>query len=104
MKARSATASAVGVDVSGSVGKMALTNDGVVDDVGGDGDNKPDEDKRIQINMVKPTKHLNLPPLKVVVMLATLKINTFQNLFTEAACIQISGRKFPVQIFYAKEA
>jgi len=103
MKARSAAAAAAAA-VGGSVGKMVLPSDGDGDIVGGDGENKPDEDERIQIEMAKLAQTLNLPPLKVVVMSATLEIDTFQKFFTDAACIQIPGRQFPVQILYAKEA
>jgi len=62
-----------------------------------------DEDERIQTDMAKLAHQLNLPPLKVVVMSATLEIDTFQNFFPDAATIQIPGRQFPVQILYAKE-
>ena len=54
--------------------------------------------------MAKPAKILNLPLLKVVVISATLKIDAFKTFFTDAAYIRIPGRKFPVQILYAKEA
>ena len=91
MKVRSAADSASPASsniggVSNSVGKMILPGDWDGDDFSGDGENKSDEDKQIQINMVKPTQTLNLPPLKIVVMPATLKINTFQKT-TNAACI-----------------
>lgn len=44
-----------------------------------------------------------LPPLKVVVMSATLDVQTFENFFEGAEKIQIPGRLFPVQIVYTKE-
>ena len=74
------------------------------DDAGADcGENKPDQDERILADMAKLAQRLNLPPLKVVVMSATLEIDTFQNFFADAACIQIPGRQFPVQVLYTKE-
>jgi HrpA-like RNA helicase len=42
-------------------------------------------------------------PLKVVVMSATLEVETFKNFFPGAATIQIPGRQYPVQILYTKE-
>ena len=52
MKAKSAAASAIG-GVSDSVGNMTLPSDGGGDDVGDNGENKPNEDKKIQIDMAK---------------------------------------------------
>ena len=47
LKARSAAASTVGGGVSGIIGKIVLRSDGDGDDIGGNDENKPDEDKRI---------------------------------------------------------
>ncbi|CAB9524117.1 splicing factor ATP-dependent RNA helicase [Seminavis robusta] len=48
-------------------------------------------------------KAKNLPPLKVVVMSATLDIETFLAFFQGAETIKIPGRQYPVQIIYTKE-
>ena len=47
---------------------------------------------------------LGLPPLKVVVMSATLDIETFQTFFPQAKVIQIPGRQYPVQVVYNKDS
>ena len=45
-----------------------------------------------------------MPPLKVVVMSATLDVETFEKFFEDGADkIRIPGRQFPVQILYTKE-
>ena len=52
----------------------------------------------------RPDKRKTLPPLKVVVMSATLDVETFEKFFDEGADkIKIPGRQFPVQILYTKE-
>mmetsp|Transcript_41532 Transcript_41532/g.99520 ORF Transcript_41532/g.99520 Transcript_41532/m.99520 type:complete len:1021 (+) Transcript_41532:86-3148(+) len=61
-------------------------------------------DERIQRLLKKKAKKLDLPPLKVVVMSATLQIETFRSFFPSAVAMQIPGRLFPVQIAYAKES
>ena len=48
-------------------------------------------------------KAKSLPPLKVVVMSATLDVETFQDFFTGADTINIPGRQFPVQVLYTNE-
>jgi HrpA-like RNA helicase len=66
---------------------------------------KEDEtiDERIQRRMKERAREWNLPKLKVVVMSATLDIQTFQSFFNDnAALVQIPGRVFPVQIVYTK--
>ena len=52
-----------------------------------------------------PDKKKTLPPLKVVVMSATLDIETFEKFFDEEGVdkIRIPGRQFPVQVLYTKE-
>jgi HrpA-like RNA helicase len=65
-------------------------------------DETPDE--RIQRLLKKKAMKLDLPPLKVVVMSATLQIETFRTFFPSAATMQIPGRLHPVQIAYAKES
>ena len=52
----------------------------------------------------RPDKRKSLPPLKVVVMSATLDVETFEKFFDEGADkIKIPGRQFPVQILYTKD-
>jgi len=52
----------------------------------------------------KRDKKTSLPPLKVVVMSATLDVETFEKFFDEGTDkIQIPGRQYPVQIVYTKE-
>jgi HrpA-like RNA helicase len=69
------------------------------------GDNRKEEtkDELIRRKMREMAQEYRLPPLKVVVMSATLDIETFQAFFPDAGLIKIPGRKFPVQIVYTKE-
>jgi ATP-dependent RNA helicase DHX8/PRP22 len=60
-------------------------------------------DERIQQNMRARAEEWGLPRLKVVVMSATLDVETFQAFFPGAATVKIPGRLFPVQIVYTKE-
>ena len=60
-------------------------------------------DERIQRRMREKAQELGLSKLKVVVMSATLDIETFQSFFNDAAIIKIPGRMFPVQIVYTRE-
>lgn len=61
------------------------------------------KDAMIQRRMMLKAQQLSLPPLKVVVMSATLDVETFQGFFPTAKFIRIPGRTFPVQIVYTKE-
>lgn len=61
------------------------------------------KDAMIQRRMMLKAQQLSLPPLKVVVMSATLDVETFQGFFPTAKIIRIPGRTFPVQIVYTKE-
>lgn len=45
-------------------------------------------------------QEMGLPELKVIVMSATLDVETFQAFFPGAGTIKIPGRQFPVQIVY----
>ena len=67
------------------------------------GDDEETMDERIQRRMRQRAQEWQLPPLKVVVMSATLEVETFQKFFPAAASIQIPGRMFPVQIVYTKD-
>jgi HrpA-like RNA helicase len=60
-------------------------------------------DQRIQRNMRRRAEGLFLPPLKAVVMSATLEVETFATFFPRAETIRIPGRMYPVQIVYTKE-
>lgn len=60
-------------------------------------------DTKIMNKMKERATTLGLPPLRVVVMSATLEIETFQSFFPAAALIKIPGRQFPVQILYTRE-
>ena len=61
-------------------------------------------DQRIQQRMrQRAREEWHLPPLKVVVMSATLQVDTFVKFFPKAETIRIPGRMHPVQIVYTKE-
>ena len=63
-----------------------------------------DRDERMKLRMKQRARELDLPPLHVVVMSATLDIDTFKSFFPNAHSIKIPGRQFPVQTLYTKEA
>lgn len=67
------------------------------------GDGEESIDERIQRRMRERARDLCLPKLKVVVMSATLDIETFKSFFSDAAIVKIPGRMFPVQIVYTRE-
>jgi HrpA-like RNA helicase len=60
-------------------------------------------DQKIQNRMRQRAMEWRLPPLKVVVMSATLQVETFSKFFPQAETIRIPGRMHPVQIVYTKE-
>jgi HrpA-like RNA helicase len=60
-------------------------------------------DEKLQRLLREKAQNVHLPPLKVVVMSATLEVSTFQAFFPSAATIQIPGRLFPVQLVYTPE-
>lgn len=60
-------------------------------------------DQRIQQRMRQRAQEWGIPPLKVVVMSATLELDTFVKFFSKSERIQIPGRMYPVQIVYTKE-
>ena len=49
------------------------------------------------------SQQLGLPPLKVIVMSATLDVDTFKTFFPQAMIINIPGRQYPVQVVYTKD-
>jgi len=53
--------------------------------------------------MRQKSKELELPPLQVYVMSATLEIETFQAFFPQAKYIKIPGRQFPVQTLFTPD-
>jgi HrpA-like RNA helicase len=61
-------------------------------------------DAKIQGLMRQRAQKLQLPPLRVLVMSATLDVETFQTFFPQAKHIKIPGRQFPVQILYTRKA
>ena len=61
------------------------------------------QDEIIKFNMKKRAAEMNLPPLHVIVMSATLDIDTFQKFFPQAKSIKIPGRQYPVDTLYTKE-
>jgi HrpA-like RNA helicase len=68
-----------------------------------DGQSSKDKDEMIQIRMRQRALELELPPLHIVVMSATLEIETFQEFFPQAKSIKIPGRQFPVQTLYTPD-
>lgn len=89
--------------------KQGTTADGVGasrtdDDDGDDDDNKKlSRDELIRTRMRAKSQQLGLPPLKVVVMSATLDVDTFRKFFPSAEMIKVPGRQYPVQLVYTKE-
>jgi HrpA-like RNA helicase len=68
-----------------------------------DDDEKPTLDERIRRRMRERAREWDLPPLKAVVMSATLDVETFRSFFPDAGMVKIPGRQYPVQLVYAKE-
>ena len=62
-----------------------------------------ERDAVVQERMRQKSKELELPPLHVVVMSATLEIETFQAFFPKAKYIKIPGRQFPVQTVFTPD-
>lgn len=62
-----------------------------------------DRDELIRLRMRQRARQLELPPLHVVVMSATLQIETFQSFFPQAKHVKIPGRQYPVQILYTQD-
>ncbi|XP_071950560.1 ATP-dependent RNA helicase DHX33-like [Antedon mediterranea] len=48
--------------------------------------------------------HSILPPLKVIVMSATMDVDHFSRYFNHAPVFYIQGRQHPIQLFYANES
>lgn len=62
-----------------------------------------DRDELIRIRMRQRARQLELPPLHVVVMSATLQIETFQAFFPQSKHVKIPGRQYPVQTLYTED-
>lgn len=62
------------------------------------------KDDTIKRRMKMQAQRLKMPSLRIIVMSATLDIETFQAFFPKADKIEIPGRQFPVQVLYTKEA
>lgn len=71
----------------------------------GDGNDNESKgkDELIQVRMRQRALELELPPLHVVVMSATLEIETFKAFFPQAESIKIPGRQFPVQTLFTPD-
>ncbi|XP_064595084.1 ATP-dependent RNA helicase DHX33-like [Liolophura sinensis] len=55
--------------------------------------------KSSQRNRIKA----GLPPLKIIVMSATMDVDQFSRYFNKAPVLYLEGRQFPVQVFYSSE-
>ncbi len=64
---------------------------------------RSERDELIQKRLRQRAKELELPPLHVIVMSATLEVETFQTFFPHAKIINIPGRQFPVETLYTKD-
>lgn len=65
---------------------------------------KDSKDEMIRQLLRSKAQQFGLPPLKVVVMSATLDIDTFRNFFPSAEMIKVPGRQYPVQVVFAEES
>jgi HrpA-like RNA helicase len=62
-----------------------------------------DKDKLVRERIRLRAREMDLPPLHVIVMSATLDIDTFQNFFPQAKSVKIPGRQYPVQTLYTRD-
>lgn len=58
--------------------------------------------KQVQRKRKEKTSAVEIPPLKLLVMSATLDTVQFQDYF-KAPAVYIRGRQFPVEIYYSDE-
>jgi HrpA-like RNA helicase len=79
---------------------MEARNTARVDDTASEEEESPDN--LIRRLLRRKSQQLGLPPIKVVVMSATLDIDTFKTFFPQSTLIKIPGRQHPVQIVYTK--
>lgn len=70
---------------------------------GGAPEGEESVDARLKRRMGERAQEMGLPKLNVVVMSATLDVNTFTIFFPGAGTVKIPGRLYPVQIVYTKE-
>jgi HrpA-like RNA helicase len=80
---------------------MEARNTGRLDDSSLEEEESPD--RLIRRLLRRKSQQLGLPPIKVVIMSATLDIDTFQKFFPQSTLIKIPGRQYPVQIVYTKD-
>ena len=74
----------------------------------GDNDTRvEDKDTLIRKNMFLKAKHLSLAPLKIVVMSATLDVESFAHFFQiesmNVSIVNVPGRQYPVDVVYTEE-
>lgn len=68
-----------------------------------DDEEEESRDDKIRRLLRGKSQQLGLSPLKVIVMSATLDIDTFKAFFPQAKVIKIPGRQYPVQVVYTKD-
>lgn len=91
-------------DVLFGVVKRAMDSRRLVqDEPNNDNGSAASEDDTILKVMHQRAQQLGLPPLKVVVMSATLDVDAFVQFFPKADMIKIPGRQYPVQVVYTRE-
>lgn len=61
------------------------------------------KDDIIQMRLLQKSRQLELPPLHVVIMSATLEVETFQSFFPQAKKLKIPGRQFAVTQLYTAD-
>lgn len=66
-------------------------------------DSELSRDEKIRQLLRQKAQERRLPPLKVIVMSATLDVETFQTFFPSSQLIKIPGRQFQVQVVYTRE-
>ena len=76
---------------------MKARNGWPQDSVMSDSENK---DEIIQAKLRKRARQFELPPLHIVIMSATLEVETFEKFFPQAKTINIPGRQFAVTPLY----
>jgi len=64
---------------------------------------KESRDDVVRRRMSERAEELELSKLRVVVMSATLDVETFESFFAQPQTIRIPGRQFPVQILYTAD-
>jgi len=78
----------------------ARSGENMLNHTDADGNVVNDRDILIKRRMSELARNQGLPPLRVIVMSATLDVDTFQNFFPQAKVIKVPGRMYPVDILY----